>query len=270
MASGRASDSRSTSIIATGGAVNAPSPPGCGAPSHFTRSSKSSRASPSPSTAHRAASSIPSSSAGSCKTPTQPHNVGLRLQLDTLIGSNDGVPFTVPGCPAWSIPLLTSVPRRRRARFHPGARTPRLRDPGTIAHMTLKVGNGVNLRAGSASRTGPAAAPSSAAAAELGSSCHNMGSDSAVVLYWPEKSLSAGQTRTLASPMASATFPATTSSASRSADRSSRARTSPSPLTWKTLSPVRPSNSSCPTACAAPMGTRRRTSPPLPGDATRA
>jgi hypothetical protein len=27
------------------------------------------------------------------------HKVGLRLQLDTLIGGNDGVPFTVPGQP---------------------------------------------------------------------------------------------------------------------------------------------------------------------------
>src|SRR5690606_20981189 len=29
----------------------------------------------------------------------RPHPVGLRIQVDTLIGENDGVPFTVPGLP---------------------------------------------------------------------------------------------------------------------------------------------------------------------------
>src|SRR5262249_162539 len=30
---------------------------------------------------------------------SRPHRAGLRIQVDTLIGSNDGVPFTVPGLP---------------------------------------------------------------------------------------------------------------------------------------------------------------------------
>src|SRR5262249_12121915 len=28
---------------------------------------------------------------------TRPHNVGIRVLLDTMIGDNDGVPFTIPG-----------------------------------------------------------------------------------------------------------------------------------------------------------------------------
>ena len=61
--------------------------------------------------------------------------------IDTMIGDNDGVPFTVPGLPG----LVTTFADFRQPKeipdFIQALEVPNLRNPGTIAHMTLvKVG----------------------------------------------------------------------------------------------------------------------------------
>jgi hypothetical protein len=68
----------------------------------------------------------------------RPHRLGLRVLLDTYIGANDGVPFTIPGATGlcdteMQFPLADQVPD-----FIEALERPDLRDPGTIAHLGLK------------------------------------------------------------------------------------------------------------------------------------
>ncbi len=125
-------------------------------------------------------------------------NVGLRLQLDTLIGDNDGVPFTVPGYSG----LVNTFADFRAAKdvpdFIQALERPNLKDPGTIAHLTLKPGAGIEP----AGRVSLTHWPGAGNGLFGGGSVWNvpvinMGRDSAVVLYWPEKALKAGELRTI-------------------------------------------------------------------------
>lgn len=134
-------------------------------------------------------------------TDRGPRNVGLRLQLDTLIGDNDGVPFTVPGYSG----LVNTFADFRTAKdvpdFIQALERPVLKNPGTVAHLTLKPGSGIeppsrvsltrwlnggSLFKGFATGGGPWNIPVA-----------NIDDDSAVVLYWPEKTLKAGELRTI-------------------------------------------------------------------------
>lgn len=123
-------------------------------------------------------------------------NVGLRLQLDTLIGSNDGVPFTVPGYTG----LVNTFADFRTSRdvpdFIQALERPNLKSPGTIAHLTLKVGGGIEAP-GRVSLTQWPGAGGAFGGVAWNVPVVNMGADSAVVLYWPEKSLKAGESRTI-------------------------------------------------------------------------
>jgi hypothetical protein len=68
-----------------------------------------------------------------------PHDVGIRFLLDTYIGDNDGVPFTIPGQPG-----LCST-RRRFDRpedvpdYIQALEKDDLRSPGTVAHLQFRV-----------------------------------------------------------------------------------------------------------------------------------
>src|SRR5262249_6146349 len=66
-----------------------------------------------------------------------PHNTGLRIMLDTFIGANDGVPFTIPGqknlVTTWKHFVGGDIPDYIQA-----LENPNLEDPGTIAYMGLK------------------------------------------------------------------------------------------------------------------------------------
>jgi hypothetical protein len=120
---------------------------------------------------------------------------GLRIQLDTLIGANDGVPFTIPGRSG----LVSTFADFRRAAevpdFIQALERPSLRDPGTIAHLTLKAGRGIEP----ASRVSLTLWPDAGAATRLTYDVPvvHMKRDSAVVMYWPEKSLKPGESRTV-------------------------------------------------------------------------
>jgi hypothetical protein len=67
------------------------------------------------------------------------HAVGLRFLLDTFIGANDGVPFTIPGesqlC-ADSKDFTARVPA-----FIQALEREDLANPGTVAHLKLKLGD---------------------------------------------------------------------------------------------------------------------------------
>ena len=71
-------------------------------------------------------------------TSTAAHKVGIRVLLDTFIGANDGVPFTIPGQPGlldtWKKFGQKEIPDYIQALEYPD-----LKKPGTIAHMGLKL-----------------------------------------------------------------------------------------------------------------------------------
>ncbi|MGF1580629.1 MAG: hypothetical protein ACFCD0_14805 [Gemmataceae bacterium] len=68
-------------------------------------------------------------------------NVGLRFMLDTLIGNNDGVPFTIPGTDK----LVDEKKEFADAKTIPDVilalERPDLKEPGTVAELNLKVGD---------------------------------------------------------------------------------------------------------------------------------
>ncbi|GIW79560.1 MAG: hypothetical protein KatS3mg105_1367 [Gemmatales bacterium] len=141
------------------------------------------------------------------------HHVGLRFMLDTYIGRNDGVPFVIPGerelCNTFRVFSRPSqVPDFIQAQEYES-----LKNPGTIAHLQLKVGG----RFEPPSRVTLGAWPNVAlrkkklVAPELAEQCKNqltgwdvpvlpmkLLNDSAVVMYWAERDLAAGSSRELA------------------------------------------------------------------------
>ncbi len=68
--------------------------------------------------------------------------VGLRYLLDTFIGTNDGVPFNIPGqglCDtSHNFKKAEDVPD-----FVTALERDNVKDPGTVAHVTLKAGGGL-------------------------------------------------------------------------------------------------------------------------------
>jgi hypothetical protein len=73
----------------------------------------------------------------------RPHRVGLRFLLDTFIGANDGVPFTIPGASG----LCDTLKRFDRAADVPDFIQALERDdpqnPGTVAYLQFRIGKQV-------------------------------------------------------------------------------------------------------------------------------
>lgn len=68
---------------------------------------------------------------------TVPHTVGLRVMIDTFIGGNDGVPFTIPGQPGL-LDTKQDFPEKDIPQYIQALEFPDLEKPGTVAHMGLK------------------------------------------------------------------------------------------------------------------------------------
>jgi hypothetical protein len=117
------------------------------------------------------------------------YKIGLRIQVDTLIGANDGVPFTVPGLPGLvaqfaDFPKAGPIPD-----FIQALEQPSLQNPGTVAHLSLKLGSKIEApqRVSLTHWPGPITMWDVPLAPLSG--------DSAVVLYWNEKMLKPGDKR---------------------------------------------------------------------------
>jgi hypothetical protein len=67
-----------------------------------------------------------------------PHKIGLRVMIDTFIGSNDGVPFAIPGRKGL-LETWESFPEKKIPDYIQALEQSDLKDPGTIAHMGLKL-----------------------------------------------------------------------------------------------------------------------------------
>jgi hypothetical protein len=124
-------------------------------------------------------------------TPT----VGLRVMLDTYIGANDGVPFLIPG----ERHLLTTM-REFGSKDIPDSisalERPDPKDPGTVAHMGLKLRGLEPIEhmeicrwPGANARWDIKPEPITDAAGGQGDSC--------VVLYWPSQKMEQGEKRVM-------------------------------------------------------------------------
>jgi hypothetical protein len=121
---------------------------------------------------------------------TKAFKVGLRIQIDTLIGGNDGVPFTVPGLTSLVSSFADFPKQGPIPDFIQALERPNLRDPGTVAHMSLKLEGAIEPPTRVSLTHWPRSdfpnwdvplAP--------------LNGDSAVVLYWNDKPLKPGETR---------------------------------------------------------------------------
>ena len=83
----------------------------------------------------------------------KPHRVGLRFLLDTYIGDNDGVPFTIPGDSQLCDTTKEFNGKDKIPDFIQALEKEDLENPGTVAHVQLKVGG--KLEAPTESRSAP-------------------------------------------------------------------------------------------------------------------
>jgi hypothetical protein len=120
------------------------------------------------------------------------HSLGLRVMIDTLIGQNDGVPFTIPGMSGL---VSTSKDFRKRSEipdFIQALEEPDIENPGTVVQMNLKLAD--NLAPDRVSLThwpGPYFP-------NWEVKVQNIETDSAIVLYWNPKDLYPGEHREMA------------------------------------------------------------------------
>ena len=142
------------------------------------------------------------------------HQVGLRFLLDTYIGSNDAVPFTVAGSKELYDTMKSFDKAADVPDFISALERQDLQNPGTVAHLSLKYGapleppTRVTLGAWPASKLRNE--PGGAAALmqntrwdvpvlpmALAKDASNPNGDSAVTLYWDDKEIPPKQTRTV-------------------------------------------------------------------------
>ncbi|MBV9123471.1 MAG: zinc ribbon domain-containing protein [Planctomycetes bacterium] len=136
---------------------------------------------------------------------SQPHQVGLRFLLDTFIGANDGVPFTIPGASQLCDTMKEFSRSEDVPDFLQALEKGDLTNPGTIAHVQLRLGKLLETP----SRVTLGAWPN-ARLRTLDPRCqegHTMWDvpvlpikslspgDSCVTIYWNEKPLPAGAKR---------------------------------------------------------------------------
>jgi len=122
------------------------------------------------------------------------HRVGMRVMVDTLIGENDGVPFAVPG--EGMVTTSANYTDETRASkqipdFVQALEVPDLQNPGTVAHMTFKLGG----RMEPPNRVSLTHWPYSKYQWDV--PVKDMDGDSAVAIYWNERLLEPGQRRVL-------------------------------------------------------------------------
>ncbi|HEV3203397.1 MAG TPA: hypothetical protein VGY77_03390 [Gemmataceae bacterium] len=75
---------------------------------------------------------------------TIPHKVGIRVMLDTYIGANDGVPFIIPGQQGL-LETKRIFDQKNIPDYIEALEYPNLTNPGTIAHLGLKL-QGIKIR----------------------------------------------------------------------------------------------------------------------------
>jgi hypothetical protein len=134
----------------------------------------------------------------------EPRTVGLRFMLDTFIGTNDGVPFTIPGKETLCDTMLEFKTPAEIPDFIQALEKPDLKNPGTVAHLTLRAGkleppSRLLLTAwpNPSLQLPEATGPSTGWEVPFVSMKQTAPADSAVVMYWEERELPPGGQREL-------------------------------------------------------------------------
>jgi hypothetical protein len=145
---------------------------------------------------------------------TVPHEVGLRFLLDTFIGTNDAVPFTIAGAGELCDSMKTFNKPDEVPDYISALERQDLKNPGTVAHLNLKYAPGAGLEPPSRVTLGAWPAPElrkqpGGIGAEmqntrwevpvfpmaLAKSAGNPNGDSAVTMYWDDKKVMPKETR---------------------------------------------------------------------------
>jgi hypothetical protein len=128
------------------------------------------------------------------------HKVGLRVMFDTYIGTNDGVPFVIPGQSG-----LVTTPRVFPAGDVPdyieALEKPDPRDPGTVAHLGLAGIHIPGLALEPIDRVVIRSFPGSNFHWDEPITKEEQGKpiqDSCVLIYWAERTMAPGETRHMA------------------------------------------------------------------------
>jgi hypothetical protein len=129
---------------------------------------------------------------------TKPHKVGLRVLMDTCIGDNDGVPFTLPG-----VNELVSTNKRFDGAEVPDfiqvLENPDLSKPGTVLQLNLRVAKELEVPSRFLLTRYPGKVDKKhqkwdVPIEPIKRDVTDKG-DSSVVLYWEEKTLDPGKSR---------------------------------------------------------------------------
>ena len=133
----------------------------------------------------------------------KPHQVGLRFLLDTFIGDNDGVPFTIPGDSQLCDTMKEFNDKDKMPAFLQALEKEDLENPGTVARVQLKVGGKIEPP----DRVTLGAWPNHKLHNDRCLEQHTLWEvpvlpmktltphDSAVTIYWNEKTLEPGKSR---------------------------------------------------------------------------
>jgi hypothetical protein len=123
---------------------------------------------------------------------TRSHKLGLRIMVDTLIGKNDGTPFTIPGVPGLVATMKDFPSRQEIPDFIQALEFPDLEGPGTVIQMNLKLSD--QLAPDRVSLTHWPGWNYGAWDVHM----ENIAEDSAIVLYWNPVELKPGASREMA------------------------------------------------------------------------
>jgi hypothetical protein len=142
---------------------------------------------------------------------SRPHRVGIRFLLDTFIGGNDGVPFTIPGASGLCDTKMSFDTPDRVPDFIQALEKDDPRNPGTVAYLQFRIGR--NIESPSRVQLGGWPNPELRKIGVRGAEAQLTGwdvpfvsikerigrnseaDDSAVTMYWDERPLGPGQAR---------------------------------------------------------------------------
>jgi hypothetical protein len=146
---------------------------------------------------------------------SKPHTVALRFLLDTFIGSNDAVPFTIAGAKQLCDTMKTFDKPADVPDYITALERQDLKNPGTVAHLVLRYGGGLEPPSRVTLGAWPASSlrkpPANDKRADMqntrwevpvhpmaqAKSSENPKGDSAVTMYWDDKEVPPKGTRTV-------------------------------------------------------------------------
>jgi hypothetical protein len=145
---------------------------------------------------------------------TAPHAVALRFLLDTFIGDNDAVPFTIAGAREMCDTMKVFAKPEEVPDYISALERQDLKNPGTVAHLVLRYGQPLEPPSRVTLGSWPARSLRVKPGGELADgektrwtvpvfpmadakSAENPNGDSAVTMYWDDKEVPPKQTRTV-------------------------------------------------------------------------